>query len=133
MGMIFCLAYFGVILYFLCRRPDTLSGSDNKKEIDYTEVSEHIEHLKDLKEKLQAIEELINDITVCSPGKHHKSISFEWVTASGKTMRYNISVISGSTSDILKFAYAERDRLYSLLQTETKKFSGQCMKKQVHG
>lgn len=131
METIFCLAYLVVVVYLLSRWANASSSSGDKSGMDFTSVSENIDRLNELRERLRVIEELIADVSICSPQEHQKSISFEWTSTSGKKKQYDIWVDGKcqNTKDILKFAYSERDRLRSSLQSETKKLSEQCMEK----
>ncbi|MDE5772172.1 MAG: hypothetical protein K2I06_11200 [Ruminococcus sp.] len=125
---IFCLAYLAVVVYILYKRYNASASSAKKKDMDFTSVSEHLNLLNEISEKLQVIEELITDISICSPEEHQKSISIEWTSASGKKNQYDIWVDGEctNTKEILKFAYSERDRLRCSLQSETKKLSERC-------
>lgn len=96
--------------------------------MDFINVADNIDRINELNERLRVIEELICDIAVCSPKEHHKAVSFEWTSSSGKKKQYDIWVDGNcrNTKDILKFAYSERERLRCSLRYETKKLSEKC-------
>ncbi len=120
-----CLAVGVSLLY---KWSNSAAAFDNKNSMNFSNVSKHIDRLNELRERLRVIEELIADISLCSPKEHQKSISVEWTGNSGKKNQYNIWVDgkSQNTKDILKYAYSERDRLRLAMQSETKKLSEQC-------
>lgn len=128
MEAIFGIACLAAVINFLYKHSSAIEDTGGRNGMDFTDVSERIDRVNEIRERLAVIENFITDISVCSPDEHQKYVSFEWTSASGRNNRYNICVDGDNknTKDILKFAYAERDRLRSSLQSETKKLSERC-------
>lgn len=130
MQVIFTIAFLAVLINLLYRYSNAVGEANGRNGTEFTDVSNHIDRINDIRERLEIIENLIADISVCSPEQHHKHISFEWSGETGGNKRYDICVDggNGNTKDILKFAYSERDRLRTSLRSETKKLSKSCSK-----
>lgn len=128
MEAIFGIACLAAIINFLYKYGNDVQSTGGRNDMDFTDISEHIDRVNEIRERLEIIENFITDISVCSPEEHQKYISFEWSNASGRNNKYNICVDGDNknTKDILKFAYAERNRLRTSLQLETKKLSERC-------
>lgn len=128
METIFWCICLAVGIYALYKYSNSTAEDGGKSSMNFTNVSEHIDRLNELRENLRVVEELIADISVCSPKRHQKSVTVEWTSTSGKKNQYNIWVDGKcqNTKELLKYAYSERDRLRSEMQTETKKLSEQC-------
>lgn len=128
MEAILGIACLAAIINLLYKHGNVIQNTGGRNGMDFTDVSEQIDRVNEIRERLGTIEELITDISICSPDEHHKWIAFEWTSASGKNNRYDIWIdgCNKNTKDILKFVYAERDRLRTSLQTETRKLSERC-------
>lgn len=98
-------------------------------EVDYWELSRRIEQLHQTDERLRSVEELITDLELCVPEEHEKSVTIEWVTATGDTRRYDLWIDGrANTERMLLVAYAERERLHTslLLQLDSMKIGARC-------
>lgn len=128
MEAILGIAFLAAIINFLYKHSDFVQSTGGRCDMDFTDISEYIDQVNEIREQLEVIENFITDISVCSPEEHQKFVAFEWTNASGASNRYNIRVDGDNknTKDILKFAYAERERLRTSLQSETKKLSERC-------
>lgn len=128
METIFLCICLAVVIYALCKCSDATAVSKIKSGVKSQNVSEHIDRLNELHERLRVIDELIGDISSCSPQSHHKSISVEWISNSGKKNRYDICVDGKgkSTKEFLKYAYLEREKVRSEMYSETEEISKQC-------
>ena len=114
MDIIICFLYCTAIIYGLYRFHNHNKRSEENGDIDFQHISEQIEYLSELREKLSTIEEMI--------------ISCEWINGVGDKFRYDLWVDgNNSTSEeLLKIAYSERCRLRSALNSEIQKMSERC-------
>ena len=128
MDIIICFLYCTAIIYGLYRIHNHNKRSEENGDIDFQHISDQIEYLSELREKLSTIEEMITDVSICSPDEHEKIISCEWINGVGDKFRYDLWVDGNdSTSEeLLKIAYSERCRLRSALNAEIQKMSERC-------
>lgn len=128
MEIILCLVYCSTVIYGLYKLYIRYHCSEADGDIEFQSISEQIEHLNELREKLQTVEEMITDVSICSPDEHEKVISCEWMNSLGDKLRYDLWVDgkNGTSEELLKIAYAERSRLRSALKSEIKKMSERC-------
>lgn len=130
MEIILCLIYCFVVIYGLYKIYNRYYRycSDENSDIEFQSISEQIEYLNDLREQLQTVEEMITDISICSPDEHEKVISCEWMNSRGNKLRYDLWINgkNSTSEDLLKIAYSERRRLRTSLKSEIKKLSERC-------
>lgn len=128
MEIFLCLIYCSVVIYGLYKIYNRYYHSDENSDIEFQSISEQIEHLNDLREQLQTVEEMITDISICSPDEHEKVISCEWMSSRGDKLRYDLWINgkNSTSEDLLKIAYSERRRLRTSLKAEIKKLSERC-------
>ncbi len=128
MEIMLCLIYYSVVIYGLYKIYNRYYRSDENSDIEFQSISEQIEHLNDLREQLQTVEEMITDISICSPDEHEKVISCEWMNSRGNKLRYDLWINgkNSTSEDLLKIAYSERRRLRTSLKSEIKKLSERC-------
>ncbi len=128
MEIIISIAWLAFLIYILYKFRTKLNSTDDNGRIEFNCVSERIERLNNIRERLQTVEEMITDITVCSPDEHEKVISCEWMNGVGKKQRYDLWIDgkNNNSNELLKIAYSERKRLRSSLLSEIKDLSERC-------
>lgn len=96
-------------------------------DIEFLSVAEQLDKVNQIRDKLQTIENLITDITVCRPNECVKYIALKCPTATGER-EYNFMVDgeNETTEKVLALLYNERKNLRTSLQIETKKLADRC-------
>lgn len=92
METILVLIYCSAVIYGLYKIYNRYYRSDENSDIEFQSISEQIEHLNELREQLQTVEEMITDISICSPDEHEKVISCEWMNSLGNKFKYDLWV-----------------------------------------
>ena len=128
METILVITYCSAVIYILYKIYNRYYRSDENSDIEFQSISEQIEHLNELREQLQTIEEMITDVSICSPDEHEKVISCEWMNSLGNKLKYDLWVDgkNSTSEELLKIAYSERRRLRTSLKSEIKKLSERC-------
>lgn len=128
METILVITYCSTVIYILYKIYNRYYRSDENSDIEFQSISEQIEHLNELREQLQTIEEMITDVSICSPDEHEKVISCEWMNSIGNKLKYDLWVDgkNSTSEELLKIAYSERRRLRTSLKSEIKKLSERC-------
>jgi len=128
MEIIISIAWLAFLIYILYRFCHKFNISDDNGRIEFDCISERIERLNNIRERLQTVEEMITDITVCSPDEHEKVISREWLNGVGEKQKYDLWIDgkNNNSNELLKIAYSERKRLRSSLLSEIKDLSERC-------
>jgi hypothetical protein len=128
METILVITYCSAVIYILYKIYNRYYRSDEDSDIEFQNISEQIEHLNELREQLQTIEEMITDVSICSPDEHEKVISCEWMNSLGNKLKYDLWVDgkNSTSEELLKIAYSERRRLRTSLKSEIKKLSERC-------
>ena len=80
------------------------------------------------KEQLASIEEMITEITICSPDDHNKFIRCEWANTLGEHFKYDLYIDGNDnvSDEMLKIAYSERTRLRTLLRQQIRNLNDRC-------
>ena len=128
MEIILCLVYCSAVIYGVYKLYIHYYRTEENGDIEFQNISEQIEHLNELREQLQTIEEMITDVSICSPDEHEKVISCEWINSLGNKFKYDLWADgkNSTSEELLKIAYSERRRLRSALKLEIKKMSEWC-------
>lgn len=127
--MVFIKVLYAVaMIIFTYRLLNCKRCTDPEGNIEFISVSEAIEEMNRTKEQLSSIEEMITDITICSPDDHNKYIRCEWANTLGECFKYDLFIDgNGTVSDeLLKIAYAERSRLRTLLRQQIRNLNDRC-------
>ena len=97
-------------------------ATDKHDDIDFVTISEQIDHLNELKDNLQSIEDMITEIEICEPEERATAINI-----SMPTNNTGIQIVANNSSDdILKLLHKERQRLRSSLVNEIKNLKYRC-------
>ena len=83
------LYIIGIIFftYFAFKSKNTKEVEEN---IEFLSVAEAIDEMTTTKEQLASIEEMITEITICSPDDHNKFIRCEWANTLGEHFKYDL-------------------------------------------
>mgnify|MGYP003445987106 CR=1 FL=1 len=114
------------ILVFKAIARDTHSvqskSADEQSDIDFVTVSEQLEHLNELKDNIQSIEDMITEIEICEPEERATAINI-----SMPTNNTGIQIVANNSSDeILKLLHKERQKLRSSLAKEIANLQYRC-------
>lgn len=114
--------------YLFFKSMNTSDDKSTDENIEFLSVAEAIDEMNSTKEQLAAIEEMITDVSVCSPDEHGKFISCEWMSSLGNKLRYDLFVDgnNNTSEELLKIAYSERARLRTLLRQQIRNLSDRC-------
>ena len=97
-------------------------ATDKHDDIDFVTISEQIDHLNELKDNLQSIEDMITEIEICQPEERATAINI-----SMPTNNTGIQIIANNSSDdILALLHKERKRLRFSLSDEIKNLQYRC-------
>ncbi|MDE6781366.1 MAG: hypothetical protein K2J40_07910 [Ruminococcus sp.] len=128
MGVIF----YGLILFAfvkLCQWRNSLPDAkeDITGDIEFLSVTEQLDKVNDIRDRLQTIENIITDVTVCRPDECIKYITVSCPTVTGER-EYNFMVDgeNGTTEKFLALLYDERKNLRTSLQIENQKLAERC-------
>lgn len=101
---------------------------ESEENIEFLSVAEAIDEMNSTKEQLASIEEMITEITICSPDDHNKFIRCEWANALGEHFNYDLYIDGNDnvSDEMLKIAYSERTRLRTLLRQQIKNLNDRC-------
>lgn len=121
------LYIIGIIFftYFAFKSKNTKEVEEN---IEFLSVAEAIDEMTTTKEQLASIEEMITEITICSPDDHNKFIRCEWANTLGEHFKYDLYIDGNDnvSDEMLKIAYSERTRLRTLLRQQIKNLNDRC-------
>ncbi len=96
--------------------------TDKHDDIDFVTISEQLEHLNELKDNLQSIEDMITEIEICQPEERATAINI-----SMPTNNTGIQIVANNSSDeVLKLLHKERQKLRSSLTNEIKNLQYRC-------
>lgn len=114
--------------YLFFKSMNTSDDKSTDENIEFLSVAEAIDEMNSTKEQLAAIEEMITDVSVCSPDEHGKFISCEWMSSLGNKFKYDLFVdgTNCASEEMLKIAYSERARLRALLHQQIRNLSDRC-------
>ena len=123
-SVLFTLGCF--ILVFKAIARDTHSvqskATDKHSDIDFVTISEQLDYLNELKDKIQNIEDMITEIEICQPEERATAINI-----SMPTNNTGIQIIANNSSDdILNLLHKERRRLRSSHANEIKNLNYRC-------
>ena len=94
----------------------------NEDDIRYVNVEEHIDKLTALKDNLNAVEQMITDVQICTP--HERATAFKLFMHTNNTA---VNILADNASEnILVLLEDERRKLRSALYHEVKKLSYRC-------
>lgn len=96
-------------------------------DLEFLSVTEQLERVNKIKDRLQTVENIITDVTICRPDECVKYITISCPTVSG--MREYDFMVDGdnqTTEKLLSLLYDERKNLRTSLQTETQKLAERC-------
>lgn len=96
-------------------------------DIEFLSVAEQLDKVNQIRDKLQTIENLITDITVCRPNECVKYIALKCPTATGE--REHDFMVDGeneTTEKVLALLYNERKELRTSLKIESQKLADRC-------
>jgi len=97
-------------------------ATDKHDDIDFDTISEQLEHLNELKDNLQSIEDMITEIEICQPEERATAINI-----SMPTNNTGIQIVANNSSDeVLKLLHKERQKLRSSLTNEIKNLQYRC-------
>jgi hypothetical protein len=91
-------------------------------DIRYVNVEEHIDKLTALKNNLNAVEQMITDVQICTP--HERATAFKLYMHTNNTA---VNILADNASEnVLALLNEERRKLRSALSVEIKKIHDTC-------
>ena len=91
-------------------------------DIRYVNVEEHIDKLTALKNNLNAVEQMITDVQICTP--HERATAFKLYMHTNNTA---VNILADNASEnVLALLEEERRKLRSALSIEIKKIHDTC-------
>ena len=127
-GKIIYVVIFIGYIYLLIKSAKISDDENVDEDIEFLSVADAIDEMNRTKEQLTSIEEMITDVSICSPDEHGKYISCEWMSSNGNKFKYDL-LIDGentATDEMLKIAYSERARLRTLLRQQIRNLGDRC-------
>ena len=128
MGVIF----YGLVLFIfvkLCQWRNTLpcKQEENENDIEFLSVAEQIDKVNEIRDKLQIIENIITDVTICKPDECIKYITIS-CPAVNSVREYDFMADgqNETTKKILALLYDERKNLRTSLRNESQKLADRC-------
>ncbi len=120
-SLIYIIILFAAFYKAFKRIPRSREPSET--DYSYQSISDQLEKVNEVKERLDKIEQLLTDIEICKPNEYEKSITISWMSTNGKTEKYDLWINGKDiTSEKLHdLSISERKKLRSLLQTEIEK------------
>lgn len=114
-----------VILFIFFRygiRSSATKHEDDMDTDDYAivEISVQLDNVNGIMERIKSIENFITDIEICEPGEYEKNITLQWFDKKCGNQNYDFWINGNNlnTELILQIAYAERQKLRTLLKKE---------------
>ena len=123
-SVLFSLGCFILVVKAIERDSHSVQNkyTDKHDDIDFVTISEQIDYLNDLKDKIQNIEDMITEIEICQPEERSTAINI-----SMPTNNTDIQLIANNSSDeILNLLHKERQKLRSSLANEIKNLKYRC-------
>ena len=123
-SILFSLGCFILVVKAIERDTHTTDNktTDKHDDIDFVTISEQLEHLNELKDNLQSIEDMITEIEICQPEERATAINI-----SMPTNYTGIQIVANNSSDeVLKLLHKERQKLRSSLTNEIKNLQYRC-------
>lgn len=127
--------FYGLVLFIFMKlfqlrnsQNESNSADETGNDMEFLSVTEQLEKVNKIRDKLQTIENLITDVTVCKPDECVKYITLRCPTSIGGDREYDF-VVDGenrTTEKILALLYDERKNLRTSLQIETQKLAERC-------
>lgn len=123
------LILMGLFLYKLYKSNRGQVQAENDEDgLEFNQVSEDIEKLKNIRDSLYDMEQLISCIEMCEPEEHEMGVRIEWSDPSGTNYSYNF-ILDGcdDISELFQqIACQERKILRTSLSSQIKKMSDRC-------
>ena len=132
-GDFMSVIFYGLILLLfvkLCQLRNDLTGNhqeEPKEGMEFLSVSEQIDTVDEIRDRLQEVENFITDVEVCNPDECVKYITLKCPTATGE--REHDFMVDGeneTTQKILALLYGERKELRTSLKIESQKLADRC-------
>lgn len=142
MGTLFSLSVIIILIYLTlkfccCKQKVSFSEKSEEKNQMNTEyyiddISAQLDNVNSVMERVQALETLLTDIDTCSPERHQKYFTLEWVDTKGIAKAYTFMIDGENTNTecIYDMAYAERSALRILLKNEIN-LLGKCSNENI--
>ncbi len=110
---------FLVLLRF---KKKTQCSLEKENDLRFIEVSEYIDRLNELKNKIETIERMITDIELCEPDQRATAFN---ISMPGSSASYDL-LINNDHEKILELLKSERKKLRSSLQKELSEMQYRC-------
>lgn len=122
---------YGLILYgfvkFCKWRNAQADGVQTGDGVEFLSVSEQVDRVNEVRDRLQTVENIITDITVCTPDECVKYITLSCPTVNGvRECDFMVDGENETTEKVLALLYDERKNLRTSLQIETQKLADRC-------
>ena len=124
-SIIVIVILFGMIFHFFGRSKFSFSEktveSEDHPEYSLDRLTVQLDSVNNLVDQIQNIETLITDIEVCEPTEYIKNVTLSWFSdADNRNCSYSFFVDGENLNSqmFLNMAYAEREKLRSLLPNE---------------
>lgn len=129
-SLIYIIILFTAIYKAFRRIPRSREPS-RETDYSYQTLSEQLEKVNEVKERLDKIEQLLTDIEICNPNEYEKSITITWLSTNDRTEKYNLWINGKdiSSEKLHELCISERKKLRSLLQSEIEKLQERSYEK----
>ncbi|MDE7137089.1 MAG: hypothetical protein K2O29_01330 [Ruminococcus sp.] len=123
--------FYGLILFGfvkLCQLRNSQTDEDKQTgDLEFLSVTEQLDRVNQIRDKLQTIESIITDVTVCKPDECVKYITVS-CPAVNSVREYDFMVDgeNETTEKVLALMYDERKNLRISLQVESQKLADRC-------
>lgn len=127
MGVIF----YGLILFGfikLCQLRNSQTDEDKQTgDLEFLSVTEQLDRVNQIRDKLQTIENIITDIMICKPDECVKYITISCPSVNSvREYDFMVDGENATTEKVLALMYDERKNLRTSLQIETQKLADRC-------
>lgn len=118
---------WGVCIYAFFKSDRKNKSGKEEAVQNYTSICDDVDSLIEKKQQLQAVEELIVAIQLCSPDEHISTFNLSYADALGEhTVSFSVDGQNDVSQKLLETALSERERLRCSLAEKIKNIHGRC-------
>lgn len=123
--------FYGLILFGfvkLCQLRNSRTDEDKQTgDLEFLSVTEQLDKVNKIRDRLQTVENIITDVTICKPDECVKYITVSCPAVSGvREYDFIVDGENATTEKVLALLYDERKNLRTSLQIETQKLADRC-------
>lgn len=123
--------FYGLILFGfikLCQLRNSQTDEDKQTgDLEFLSVTEQLDKVNKIRDRLQTVENIITDVTICKPDECVKYITVSCPAVNGvRECDFMVDGENATTEKVLALLYDERKSLRTSLQIETQKLADRC-------